>query len=136
MLRLRILALVAPLVLAALLGLPGCLSSPDGVAVDWPRVQVELQLAAQDIDDVALLLDDEETAATLEEVADILEGLAVAIEDQAPSVDWIETSGVALDLIAAALERLEPESQDDARAALVVARAVLRRVATYAESDD
>ena len=134
--RPRILAIFAQLVLAALLGCLGCISTPTGSAVDWPRVQVELELAAQDLEDVSLLLDDEDKAATLEEVADILESLAVAIEEQEPSVDWIQTAEVALDLIAAALERVDLESQGDARAALVVARAVLRRAAAYASADD
>ena len=110
----------------------GCVVTPDGEKqVHWPTVASELDLAADDIEDVAAVLeaDNPDLALTLRRVSVIAENAALAITEGGVSSgpEAVDRALAELDDIWEALtgEDLSPE----ALAAVTIARSILRRTA-------
>lgn len=116
----------------AVLVLPSCRTTADGELVpDWPAVALELDLTAADLRDASTLLSDEELASNLQTVAGLLEQAAASINEGGPPASTVEVLQRALELADALVDKLPEESQSDARAVLLIAKASLRRVVAY-----
>lgn len=110
---------------------PACTSTDDGRrTVDWPAVTRELDLGAADLRDVALLVD-EDAAGRMRSLADVLERAAQELSAAGPSADTLDALDAALDTAQGILDGLPSNAHDEARAAVLILRAGLRRVRAY-----
>ena len=85
----------------------------------------ELRLAAGELRDIGLILDDPEKSDSLELAALYLEDAARAIEEGRPSQGAVAGAREIIRII------LNTDPGDDAKVALVLADAILRRVQAY-----
>ena len=121
------------LVVFLLAFLPACRTTPDGeTVVDWGSVALELELGAADARDAAMLFQDPDIQAGLEQLATVLQGAADALEAGDDPGTLLDALDVAVRLADGLVEQLPPDTQQDARAGLLVLRSILRRARTYA----
>lgn len=107
----------------------GCVTTEDGTEPDWAAISRELELGAADLRDIALFVQDEPTAAALVELADVLDLAASGTAEGGTTLEMVER---ALKLADQLIEKLPEGAQDDARLAVVIVRAGLRRAQAYA----
>lgn len=134
--RIALFLVVAALSAAAFVGMPSCITSPDGsAAVDWPRVALELDLASADLADASTLVSDQDLATGLVGLSDLLEQASGAISRGGPPETTVELLERALNLATALVDSMPEDQQGDALAALLIARSTLRRVSAYVDAE-
>jgi len=123
-----------PIVLSIVALAAGCKTDSTGATVpDWDVVALELELGAADARDAAALFESEAIQENLASLATVLEGISAALEGGAePSSMTLLVEG-ALGLADELVAQLPEDEQPDARAALVLMRSLLRRIAAYAK---
>lgn len=114
--------------------LPACRVNEAGETVpDWPAIAVEMELGAADARDAAALFDDESIQEGLVQLSIVLDEAAAAIQAGGEPAGILDVLDRALALADGLVEQLPADSQQDARAGLILVRAVLRRARAYAE---
>lgn len=122
-------------VLASLLAL-SCVTTggSDGRTIEWERVEIELHLAAADLDDVASILEPSETRDAIVQLSGLLLDAELAVDgrDREGGGDPLVAVGVALDLAERLADDLSSDNdQQNVRAAVLIVRAALRRCVAY-----
>lgn len=109
---------------AAVAALAGC-AAIQAIQENPELLSRELRLAAGELRDIGLILDDPEKADSLELAALYLEDAAAAIEAGRPSQGAVAGAREIIRII------LNTDPGEDAKVALVLADAILRRVQAY-----
>ena len=119
------------------LGLASCPSTGNSDGVDWGIVSRELTLTAVDARDAVDAFEDAELKETLTQIAVILEQAAAILTDEdGEPADALEIMDRALVLGETLIEQLPEDSRPQARVALLLTRAIVRRVEAYRGTDE